>query len=252
MSRIIHPCPGLACPAGTYIQGCGCFPIKPLPPTKRGIHCDLVCPAGTAYDPNGFGACNCAKQVPPTPVPAPVLKQRSPAPQGGPNQPVCRFVCPPGTTHDPNGPLCNCDFITTTPAPATSVMKARNALPSIHCNLICETPGYHTSPNGCSCIKDTPSAPTPAAAPPALEKRDPLTGRKCTLVCAEPGYHTSPNGCGCVKDTTPAKRAFVCEIACAQGSHFVPPCSCVKDLETRSTPVLQKRDGFEAQAPDRL
>jgi len=193
---------------------------------------------GTEYDPNAPGTCNCAKIITPTPLPAPVRKDRSPSSQGGPNKPVCRFVCLPGTAHDPNGPQCNCNLITTTPAPATSVLGARDALPSFHCNIVCETPGYHTSPNGCSCIKDAPAA---------LDKRDPLTGRKCALVCAEPGYHTSPNGCGCVKDTTPSlpaaaspapvKRQVICEIVCATGYHLIPPCKCVKNTNTPSIPA---------------
>ena len=267
-SRIIHPCP-LACPAGSYIQGCGCFPIEPLPPTKRRVHCDLVCPVGEELDPNTI--CTCVKVATPTSVPGPYLKDRSPSPQSGPAKPVCRFVCLPGTAHDPNGPLCNCNLITTgpaiatpvpdpylndrspspqdgpakpvchfvclpgtahdpngptfncnltttSPAAATPVVAARDALPSLHCNLICEMPGYHTSPNGCECIKDT--------AVPVPEKRDPLTGRKCLIVCEEPGYHTSDNGCGCVPDK-PA-TAEICPQGCPVGSVLTHPgCKCV-------------------------
>lgn len=208
--------------------------------------CHFICLPGTAHDPNG-PACNCNLIATGSTAATPLVKagDATPSPQGGFPKPVCHFICLPGTAHDPNGPLCNCDLITASPAAATPVVAARDALPSFHCDLICDIPGYHTSPNGCECIRDTPT--------PIPEKRDPLTGRKCALECEEPGYHASDNGCGCVKDTpAPVKRSsLICPLECLPDYHLVVPCRCVKDTETSPIPtaptapaVLGKRDGF--------
>jgi hypothetical protein len=250
--RIIHPCPEIACPEGEYsgVDGdCGCLPVRPLPssyplssgPEKRKIHCDLECPPGTAYDPNAPGTCNCDLKVPTT---SRLEKRENLPPYCGP------YACLPGTGYDPSGPPCNCNLIVSHALTTPEKSKKRDALPASlgaverqdapekrECDLVCVAPGYHTSPDGCGCVKDAPTTTAPA-------KRNPLPTPVCRYACL-PGTAHDPNGPPCNCDLIVSKALdtrAACPLVCPPGEHLADGrCACVPDT-VADRDLLTKRE----------